>query len=89
MTPPSGNLAESREGAVRDRLAVQRTHLANERTLLAYARTALMLISSGAAVLKVLAESAASRAGGWSLIALGAAVALCGVGRFLTVRRQL
>lgn len=54
-----------------DRLAVTRTRLANERTLLAYARTAIMLVSSGAAVLKVLEPSPANHITGWTLIAAG------------------
>ena len=38
---------------LRDHLALDRTRLANRRTMLAYLRTALMLLVSGATLVKV------------------------------------
>lgn len=76
-------------GEVRDRLASERTHLANERTLLAYVRTALALAAGGAALLEFLPSEGAYRLGAWALVFGGAALAVVGALRFLTVRRRL
>ncbi len=67
---------------VRDSLARERTRLANERTLLAYARTAIMLIATGATVLKLFEPSMETNASGWSLLAIGGVVSLIGLFRF-------
>ncbi len=68
--------------AVRDSLARERTRLANERTLLAYARTAIMLIATGATVLKLFEPSMEAHLSGWSLISLGGVVSLVGLMRY-------
>ena len=77
------------EAALRDALAVTRTQLANERTLLAYARTAIMLLSTGAAVIKWFEPSPTTWASGWGLVALGGLVVAVGWRRFAAVRRGL
>jgi len=74
---------------LRDELALDRTKLANERTLLAYVRTAIMLLVSGVSLLKLFPESFAAVSSGWVLNALGGAVAVTGLLRFVRVRRSL
>ncbi|MEM1303928.1 MAG: DUF202 domain-containing protein, partial [Planctomycetota bacterium] len=50
----------SDEPQLRDTLAIQRTELANERTLLAYGRTAIMLVSTGAVVVRFASPAVAA-----------------------------
>ncbi len=76
------------ETTLRDNLALARTDLANERTLLAYARTAIMLISSGGAVIKLFGDERNWLIAGWSLVVVGIVVALFGTIRFRRMRRQ-
>ena len=68
--------------SVRDNLALQRTQLANERTLLAYGRTALMLVGSGATVLKLYGDLRWEFALGWMLIVAGIGAGLLGAYRY-------
>ncbi len=72
----------------RDELALARTDLANERTLLAYARTAIMLISSGGAILKFFGDQRDWLIAGWSLVGVGIVLALFGAIRFTRGRRR-
>lgn len=74
---------------LRDRLAVQRTALANERTFLAYGRTGIMLVSTGAVVLKVYPGSGPMLGLGGLLIAAGVGTVLLGGSRFFRVQRSL
>ena len=75
--------------SVRDRLAVQRTILANERTILAYARTAIMLVASGATLLKLYGHETFSVIFGCTLILAGIGVAALGTTRFRKLARSL
>jgi len=74
---------------LRDHLALDRTRLANERTFLAYVRTAMMLLLAGATVIKFFGDSDLAVVSGWGLLALGVVVGAFGVGRFLTMRRDI
>lgn len=74
---------------LRDRLAVQRTELANERTLLAYGRTAIMLVSTGAVIIRFTANPTLAWTIGPLLIIAGLGVAVIGGMRFVRVRRTL
>jgi putative membrane protein len=76
------------DSTLRDSLALARTDLANERTLLAYLRTAIMLLSSGGAVLKLFGDQRAWLLGGWSLVGIGCLVALFGAARFARMRQR-
>ena len=69
----------------RDYLAIERTRLANERTFLSYFRTAVVLLSSGIAVLKL--EEISDL--GLFLLLLGPAIMVLGIIRFLYVKRQI
>jgi len=66
----------------------ERTRLANERTLLAYERTALGFAVAGVTLIHIFHE-VLIQASGWLLIAVGAAIAVIGVYRFLRVRLML
>ena len=72
----------------RDYLAIERTRLANERTFLSYFRTAVVLLSSGIAMvqLEVLEEISDL---GFFLLLLGPAILILGIIRFLYVKRQI
>ncbi len=63
--------------------------MANERTLLAYARTAIMLVATGATILKLFVPTTGTTITAWSLIALGAGFALIGWRQFRRVCRRL
>ena len=77
------------EKSTRDHLAVQRTILANERTMLAYARTAIMLVASGATLLKFYRNETLPLILGWLLITAGIGVAALGTTRFRKLARTL
>ena len=79
---------EPSELQLTDHLAIDRTVLANERTLLAYGRTAIVLVASGATLLKHFDE-ADMQVAGVALIALGGVAAVVGIWRFLTFRRRI
>ncbi|MEM9352611.1 MAG: DUF202 domain-containing protein [Planctomycetota bacterium] len=66
-----------------------RTQLANERTLLAYARTVVMLLVTGATVLKFYGGTTAGFGGGALVLAVALGVAGVGLRRFLVVARAL
>jgi putative membrane protein len=74
---------------VRDELAQRRTMLANERTLLAYERTAIMLAVSAFTLLKLLSQETHIVALGVALVFVAFAVAVIGLVRFGTVKRQI
>ncbi|MEM9659101.1 MAG: DUF202 domain-containing protein [Planctomycetota bacterium] len=80
--------AGAAESTLRDALAVERTQLALERTLLAYVRTAIMLIASGATVIKLFGSRQAI-VSGWGLVLLGGTVAAIGWNRYSARRRAL
>ena len=73
---------------MRDHLALDRTMLANERTLLAYIRTALALAGAGAVVIRFF-EGSGVLLSGWALVGLGAAMAVLGGWRFMTIRAHI
>ena len=75
--------------STRDRLAVQRTILANERTMLAYTRTAIMLVASGATLLKFYSNQSLPLISAWLLIVAGIGVAIFGTTRFRNLARTL
>jgi putative membrane protein len=71
-----------------EELALLRTRLANERTLLSYVRTALGLGAAGLGLVFLL-EGPLTDAFGWMLVALGVAVLVFGVWRFVALRAWL
>lgn len=73
----------------KDALARVRTRLANERTGLAWLRTAIMLLVSGATVLKLFGPDPSTLVTGLGLMGLGAALAGVGLWRFLRIDRSL
>lgn len=73
----------------RDHLARVRTRLANERTGLAWLRTAIMLLVSGATVLKLFGTDPSTVTTGVALMGLGGVLALVGLLRFLRIDRSL
>lgn len=77
------------DSTLRDNLAVERTRLANERTLLAYMRTAIMLAATGATLITLYGDNPLRVAAGWTLVGLGAVVAVIGATRFRRVGRRL
>ena len=74
---------------LRDHLAYDRTVLANERTLLAYARTAIALLAAGGTLVKIFPDEQFMVYLGITLLALGLAVAIAGVWRFIQVTRKI
>lgn len=73
----------------RNEWAQIRTDLANERTLLAYGRTSLMMVASGATILKFFGTDKQLLIVGIGLIALGVIFAGFGLIRFRTYRRRI
>lgn len=73
----------------RNELAVIRTDLANERTLLAYARTSLMLVGTGATVIKFFGETRENVALGIVLLIIGLVLFIVGVARFVEQQRRI
>ena len=72
----------------RDYLAIERTRLANERTFLSYFRTAVVLLSSGIAMVQLEMLEEISDLG-FFLLLLGPAILILGIIRFLYVKRQI
>jgi len=72
----------------RDYLAIERTRLANERTFLSYFRTAVVLLSSGIAMVQLEMLEEISDLG-FFLLLLGPAILVLGIIRFLYVKRQI
>ncbi len=66
-----------------------RTRLANERTLLAYVRTVVMLLVTGATILKFYGDAAPGAAGGGVVLAVALGVGGVGLRRYLLVARSL
>ncbi len=73
---------------LRDVLAIDRTKLANERTFLAYFRSAVVIISSGAAIIKLdfLAEILII---GYIFMFVGALLIGIGIARFFYVKKRI
>ncbi|MCC5924783.1 MAG: DUF202 domain-containing protein [Crocinitomicaceae bacterium] len=73
---------------LRDKLAIDRTVLANERTLLSYFRSFVVMISSGAAILKVeLLEELETL--GFVLVIIAPLLLLIGIVRYFQVRKVI
>lgn len=72
----------------RDLLAIERTRLANERTFLSYFRTAVVILSSGFAIIKLEFLDEISELGVF-LMFLGPAILVLGIIRFFYVKRQI
>lgn len=72
----------------RDYLAIERTRLANERTFLSYFRTAVVILSSGIAMVQLEMLEEISDLG-FFLLLLGPAILVLGIIRFLYVKRQI
>lgn len=78
---------EKDQTVLRDRLAIGRTILANERTFLAYVRTSLAFLITGVGFVKFIDVSAVQLAG-WIFIAVSVILALFGLHRYRTTRRE-
>jgi putative membrane protein len=85
----ASDIPSAEELILRDHLALDRTRLANERTLLSYVRTALMLAVAGATAVKFVGEHPEVIVTGWIFIAVGIAVGVIGIWRFLAMRRDI
>ena len=85
-TSSSPYAAKAGQLILRDELAIDRTRLANERTLLAWARTALMLLVSGATLLKLFEGIILMDVIGAALIPIGLLTAGMGLRRYLRTR---
>ena len=77
------------EPTTQERLALNRTVLANERTLLAYARTAIMIVATGATLLKLAGGEPVQVATGGVLIGAGVGLAVWGAFRCRRLARSL
>jgi putative membrane protein len=86
QVPPPSDPPPTREAAIRD-------HLANERTLLAWQRTALAMIGIGFLVDRFALDPSGSSVGasalGVLLILAGAAIAVVGAYRFVRTEREI
>lgn len=71
-----------------DWLAIERTRLANERTFLAYFRTTLALLAGGVTIVRLDAFEDI-RWLGYILLVLAPLVLLVGIGRLISVRREI
>lgn len=90
MTAPRGDQQPAPQA---DHRASIRDHLANERTLLAWVRTAITIIGLGFVVGRLVTTAGGGT--GWAvavgavLVLAGAATALAGLRRFVTVEREI
>ncbi|QDT12862.1 DUF202 domain-containing protein [Planctomycetes bacterium K23_9] len=82
-------MSESEPSEPKPDLALVRTALANERTLLAYGRTALMVSGTGVSLFKFFDETLMIQFAGGGLFALGLAVGLIGLLRFMRLHKRL
>ncbi len=95
MTLPTENQGGGSSGPLDRRTlpeAAIRDHLANERTLLAWQRTALTVVGLGFLVDRFAFDSAdtgVSALLGMGLIALGAALSVVGLQRYLRTEREI
>lgn len=79
---------EKKELILRDKLAIDRTVLANERTLLSYFRSFVVILSSGAAILKVeMLEELETL--GIFLVIVAPVMLLIGILRYFHVRKVI
>ncbi|MCD6336352.1 MAG: DUF202 domain-containing protein [Candidatus Latescibacteria bacterium] len=74
---------------LRDHLALDRTKLANRRTMLAYLRTALMLLVSGATLVKVFHSEMVMIILGITLLSISFVVAVAGLISYQTAKRRM
>jgi putative membrane protein len=85
-SPPRSDAPPTREAAIRD-------HLANERTLLAWERTALAMIGIGFLVDRFALDPSGSSVGasvlGVVLLVAGAAISVVGAYRFVRTEREI
>lgn len=73
---------------LRDKLAIDRTILANERTLLSYFRSFVVILSSGAAIVKIeMLEELASL--GIFLVSIAPLMLFIGIMRYFHVRKKI
>ena len=80
---------DSEKMILRDWLARDRTILANERTFLAYIRTALMVLVTGATLIKLFSPHAIILFCGYGLTLAGILIGLTGFIRFIIMKRNL
>lgn len=81
-------MEKKEELILRDKLAIDRTTLANERTLLSYFRSFVVILSSGAAILKVeLLEEIETL--GLFLVIIAPVLLLIGIIRYFYVRKVI
>ena len=73
---------------VRDLLAFDRTKMANERTFLAYIRTFVVMIASGAALLKLF-DVVWAHTAGIVLVITGVIVLVIGIMQYVHMSRHL
>jgi len=74
---------------LRDHLALDRTRLANRRTMLAYLRTALMLLVSGATLVKVFHSEMVMIILGITLLPISFVVAVMGLTSYLMAKHRM
>ena len=74
---------------LRDHLALDRTKLANQRTMLAYLRTALMLLVSGATLVKVFHSEKTMVILGIALLPISLIVVVAGLISYLMAKRRM
>ncbi len=90
MTSDTGNsTGTQRDSLERDRLARERTSLANERTLLSYIRTAIMLLASGATLVKLFSSTFIYVVFGVLLAGFSLFTAIMGVYRYEEMKRRI
>ncbi len=77
------------ESDVRDELARLRSQMANERTILAFVRTSLMLVVTGATLIKFSEDYSSLVIAGWVVIVLGLCVCILGGFRYVHYRHEV
>jgi putative membrane protein len=88
MNESSYSRFESRDLALRDELAVERTLLANERTFLAYLRSGAALLIAGVSIMHFSTE-------GWfwavgvACLPVGIITGIVGLGRYRRVKKSI